>query len=326
MADVRSLLRSELASRRIKHPHVSYSSSGLAQCTVCNLQLKADALWEPHQRSKGHQSNLRKLQDGESSNGHVNKKRKVGSDEEDDEEGRKKVKSVKEPPEETGVEKDSVKGAINSTAASESAGAVQRPSVTNETQIPAPVPDLRAATSLTTPVEMTTPPKGPDPTTTAQPDTNKIDESEWAAFEREVAATARQNGNPSVLNSSATIIAAPISAAELAVQEELTKQRRTRREEETEAEKEDAARQLEEEFDEMDELEEKVRKLRQRREGLRGRSSVREGEESGIGVGAKAVAVAKMIQEDEPGKSTDAGGDEESEDDGDDEWDGWRFR
>ncbi|KAF2870178.1 hypothetical protein BDV95DRAFT_575236 [Massariosphaeria phaeospora] len=66
------------------------------------------------------------------------------------------------------------------------------------------------------------------------------------------------------------IEAAPMTAAELAAQarEDLSAQR-AKRDEEMEGEKEDAARALEDEFDEMEGLEERVKKLREQREALR---------------------------------------------------------
>ncbi|KAG4412169.1 hypothetical protein IFR04_014688 [Cadophora malorum] len=52
MADVRSLLKSERAARRIQHQYASYTTGGLS-CTVCHVQMK-DALWDGHLRSAGH--------------------------------------------------------------------------------------------------------------------------------------------------------------------------------------------------------------------------------------------------------------------------------
>ena len=104
----------------------------------------------------------------------------------------------------------------------------------------------------------------------AQPtvENGAIDEDEWAAFERDVATPPPE---PSALTAEATITAAPMSAAELAAQsrEQASMQRKTLREAEMEGEKEDAARQMEEEFDEMAGLEERVKRLREKREHLR---------------------------------------------------------
>ncbi|KAE8831410.1 hypothetical protein HRS9122_09000 [Pyrenophora teres f. teres] len=73
--------------------------------------------------------------------------------------------------------------------------------------------------------------------------------------------------------SGAVIEAAPMTAAEIAAQarEEHSAQR-AKRDEEMEGEKEDAARALEDEFEEMEGLEERVKKLREKREALRSTS------------------------------------------------------
>ena len=60
MADVRALLRSERAIRRISHPQAQYSSSGALSCRVCLLPLRAESLWELHIQSKQHQINAQK--------------------------------------------------------------------------------------------------------------------------------------------------------------------------------------------------------------------------------------------------------------------------
>ena len=97
-----------------------------------------------------------------------------------------------------------------------------------------------------------------------------IDEDEWAAFERDVA-TPPPESKISALTAEATIVAAPMTAAEIAAQSRLeaSTQTKERREVEMEGEKEDAARRVEEEFDEMAVLEERVRRLREKREELR---------------------------------------------------------
>lgn len=138
-----------------------------------------------------------------------------------------------------------------------------------------------------------------------------IDENEWAAFERDVATPPPET---SALTAEATITAAPLSAAELAAQsrEQASLQRKTLREAEIEGEKEDAARQMEEEFDEMAELEERVKRLREKREQLR------------------VAATENMVDNNEDADSVlDSEGDDEKEDDDADDsdeaddWDLW---
>ncbi|KAL9001923.1 MAG: hypothetical protein Q9188_005122 [Gyalolechia gomerana] len=108
-----------------------------------------------------------------------------------------------------------------------------------------------------------------NPPTKQPPDPDAaVDEDEWAAFQREIASPPPE---PSALTAAADISAAPMTAAELAVQsrEQASRQAKERAEAEVEGEKEDAARQLEEEFEEMAGLEDRVRRLREKREKLR---------------------------------------------------------
>jgi zinc finger protein 830 len=96
----------------------------------------------------------------------------------------------------------------------------------------------------------------------------QIDEDEWAAFEREVVPLARQT-TPLAYNEyySATISAAPVSAAELAAQ--TNAERQQRRDAEVEDEKAEEETRLVEEFEVMEGLEERVKKLKEKREALR---------------------------------------------------------
>ncbi|KAJ9619871.1 hypothetical protein H2203_008144 [Taxawa tesnikishii (nom. ined.)] len=54
MADIRSLLRSERASRRITAPGASYTESGKLFCSFCNAQIKTESLWDNHIRTPQH--------------------------------------------------------------------------------------------------------------------------------------------------------------------------------------------------------------------------------------------------------------------------------
>ncbi|KHN95888.1 uncharacterized protein MAM_06250 [Metarhizium album ARSEF 1941] len=55
MADVRSLLRRQKASRRIDHPYAAYSTAGKLLCTLCREQVKAESLWDTHLLGQRHQ-------------------------------------------------------------------------------------------------------------------------------------------------------------------------------------------------------------------------------------------------------------------------------
>lgn len=155
---------------------------------------------------------------------------------------------------------------------------------------------------------------------------NLIDESEWAAFERDVATPPPPT---SALTSAATISAAPLTAAEIAAQarEQESLQNKERMEAVIEGEKEDAARRLEEEFDEMVELEERLKRLREKREALR---MVRKEEMGGV---REEVDGAEDEGGGGPRVSSGGGHDAEDNDDDDDdtasddndEWNNWGF-
>ncbi|KAJ5173299.1 hypothetical protein N7492_005892 [Penicillium capsulatum] len=152
----------------------------------------------------------------------------------------------------------------------------------------------------------------PVPTNTApsQEASKAVDEDEWAAFEREVAAPSRVPHVPAALAADATISAAPVSTEELATQQERDKTSTARaREAEFEGEREDAARFMEEEFDEMDQLEERVRKLKHMREELRQKRA-----------NDDATRDQSMITEEQ--RTAESEGDEEDDED----WDDWRFK
>lgn len=289
MADVRSLLRNERASRQISHTHASYTSSGKLICNICNTQIKTEALWDNHLRSQQHATRLQQLRDVPA----PNKKRKAGDTVD---EGRKRVKGVPGVPddffeeagpqlEDAGEEEDDPE--LSATAA---VPGTQEQAVDDAS--------TRVAATESKPSAQPAPP--PD-----------IDE-EWAAFQREIAAEPEQLPTTAI-NASATISAAPMTAEEIAAQarEEQSAQR-GRRDLEIEDEKEDAANALEAEFEEMEELEERVRKLREKREALR-----RVKEED-----------AMQDQQDTLPTPTNGSAipeDEEDDDDEEDDYDDWNF-
>ncbi|KAJ4298842.1 hypothetical protein N0V90_004084 [Kalmusia sp. IMI 367209] len=130
-----------------------------------------------------------------------------------------------------------------------------------------------------------------------------------AEMDQAAAETERNTNQQNTISYSGAVIeAAPMTAAQLAAQarEEQSAQR-ARRDEEMEGEKEDAARALEDEFDEMEGLEERVKKLRDQREALRAKHAGTENREEDT---------------DLPTTGLDA---EDSDSDGE-EWDDWRFQ
>ncbi|KAL4743922.1 hypothetical protein BDV11DRAFT_285 [Aspergillus similis] len=172
-------------------------------------------------------------------------------------------------------------------------------------------------------------PSIPETEASANPELQSIDEDEWAAFEREVAAPTRVPQRPAAVAAAATISAAPITAEELAALQEREKESfRRNREAEVEGEREDAARFLEEEFDEMEQLEERVRRLKQMREQLRLKRATESAD-------VDEAATAEVVPTEPVSSAADATTadnknedeeDEEDDDDADDDWDNWRFR
>lgn len=185
---------------------------------------------------------------------------------------------------------------------------------------PEPPSEPEEVEQRTTEDEAGSPTVSTAPVEASQPQT--IDEDEWAAFEREVAAPTRVPHAPAAVAAPATISAAPISAEELAAQQQGANESAARsREAEVEGEREDAARFLEDEFDEMDQLEERVRRLKEKREELRKRRATENPEAHGRDDKPEPPPTADETEQPAPAD------DEESEDDDqDDDWDDWRFR
>ena len=146
-------------------------------------------------------------------------------------------------------------------------------------------------------------------TTPSQGAAGTVDEDEWAAFEREVVAPTRMPHLSTAVAAEATISAAPMSAEELAAQKDIDKAAASRtREAELEGEREDAARFMEEEFDEMDQLEERVRRLKHMREELRQKRTEDQVEDK-----------PRVLEDQQAAES-------ESDEDEDEDWDDWRFK
>ena len=265
MADVRSLLRSERAQRRIIHPQASYSATGTLECNVCHIPLKSDVeIWDKHLKSTQHAMRQERLRlstsqrpkstnipdrAGEAGTREVSAGTKKRKADDGDGDSRKRTRPVVDVP--VGFLEDAIEP-----------NHPNDPPVTEEQKQGDGRAD-GATPSLTSPEPITG--------SITQPPAAPIDEDEWAAFERDVATPSPDPSAPSALTAAATISAAPMTAAELAAQsrEQASLQGKERREAEVEWEKEDAARAFEEEFDEMEGLEERVRRLREKREELR---------------------------------------------------------
>jgi zinc finger protein 830 len=296
MADVRSMLKIERAARRIQHKYASYSTSGTLLCTVCHLQLKSESLWDGHLRSAGHIMRVQKLQEAEQEapiDDGNSKKRKASDDDENVDTIRKRTKPSNHslPQGFFGAGQEEVVVEVPAKV----------PSPSNEVQMQIP---SRPATPLKTTQEIP-----------SRPNAN-VDEDEWAAFEADIAAAEVQPGPLGIGNGEGVISAPAMTAAELKQREaeEDNKRRRERLEAEAEGDKEDAARKLEEEFEEMESLEERVRRLREKREALKKKESTL--------VNPPEAPAAKVngLEDDEDED------DDVDDDDDDDDWDGFRMK
>ncbi|KAK4549530.1 hypothetical protein LTR36_006527 [Oleoguttula mirabilis] len=290
MADVRSMLRAERASRRITHPNASYTSDGKLLCNLCEVLVKSDAAWQGHLHSTGHTLRLNRAQEAASARGTdtSGKKRKASSLESPSAEERKRAKPTETPHD------DDVPADV----------------VAEEDRIDTPATPIRTSTTGEQVIVTASGTEADLP-----PAADSVDDAELAAFERELAEMEASAQAATALTAGATISAAPMTAEELAAQarEEQSSQR-GRRDAEIEAEREDATRSLEDEFEEMEGLEERVRKLRQRREALR-KGSMEGGDPAG-----DAAALRP-----EPAVNGHDAAQQDDDEDEDDEYDEWGF-
>jgi zinc finger protein 830 len=167
-----------------------------------------------------------------------------------------------------------------------------------------------------------------------------VDESEWAAFEAEMIPGSRPGGVSSTLENYASelvISAAPMSAKQLAAKSEENERARRRAvaDLQLEDDKEEAARALEDEFDEMVDLEARARRLRERREALRRRNeggSPRQDKDQkkpGPATFQQAIDIQAVDGKAEGSSVKQDPADDEDDDGGqdfDDEWDAFRFK
>jgi zinc finger protein 830 len=160
-----------------------------------------------------------------------------------------------------------------------------------------------------------TPLKAPE--VTIAPKLAVVDEDEWAAFEADIAAAEAPTVEDAVISAPA------MSAAELAAKsrEEEIALRKERQEAELEGDKEDAARKLEDEFEEMEALEERIRKLKEKREALRLKDT------GGNTATSSVPSQGPVPKSDTAGVSGGMEDDEEDEDEEEDDgWDGFRLK
>lgn len=326
MADVRSLLRNERNARRISHPHATYSTTGTLVCLVCHIQLKSESLWKGHLKSAQHAMRLQQIRDGNlvrPPGAEAPELQLQNEDEEDEATGPESANTLDSQANGVSVAKSNKRKADNNE---EQARKRSRAEGLPESFFDAGVLDDSETTAFQTkrtppipgqevqlPSRPATPLKAQDPT--LAPKLPTVDEDEWAAFEADIAAT-------EALTVEEAVISAPaMSAAELAAksrEEEIAK-RKELQEAELEGDKEDAARKLEDEFEEMEALEERIRKLKEKREALRLKDT------GGITTVSTVPSAARPPESDTAGVNGDMEEEDDDEDD-DDDWDGFRLK
>ncbi|CAM1505753.1 Fc.00g113900.m01.CDS01 [Cosmosporella sp. VM-42] len=339
MADVRSLLRQQRAYRRIEHPHAAYSDAGKLLCTICRDAVKTESLWEGHVQSEGHRTRAQKLQTTAMANGQgqdsgvgAKQKRKHDEDDEDVDMGESMRRKRSRPDIAIENEADKDRKDLTLTPPPLARRTSATPSQGVELQIPSrpATPAHRDGSSASTPGGQANPITSQSATTTTLPsrqpsslvagsNTPQVDESEWAAFEADIAAASAAYDQDAII--SAPAMTADEAAAAVKAEEEAAEKRRAQVDVDLEDEKEEATRALEEEFEEMEELEARVRRLKEKREALRKRGESFSQEI----VPAKPQELGKENSK-APIEEEDEDEDEEDDDDEDDDWDGFRFR
>ncbi|KAL8867117.1 MAG: hypothetical protein Q9174_005866 [Haloplaca sp. 1 TL-2023] len=326
------MLRNERATRRITHPHLTYSTAGTLICLVCHVQIKTEALWSKHLNTSQHAANVQKAsetrgrqadstEDAERVNG--SKKRKASDDSSEDDDTRKRTKGGTSEngsnlPAEIELHEASRPDMAWPDSTSNGDRKRKRPQSEGPLEdMPAPPP--KAAPRKNASSTHLSPDPNARPASLQSDPSPDIDEDEWAAFQREVASPPPES---SALTALADISAAPMTAAELAAQsrEQASTQAKERMEAEVEGEKEDAARQMEEEFEDMAELEDRVRRLREKREALR--MKLRQKGEEGDSRNEEMTLPPNDLLNGDDGD--DGGGSEDDDDDEEiDEWGTW---
>ena len=300
MADARTLLRQQQATRRITSPHALYSSTGKLSCALCREPVKTEALWDAHARSPSHRAALQSHTAAQSRPAEpaAGTKRKLEEDEED-------------VPEDEGVRRKRSRGDIappTLTPASSASGSRASNTPSQGVELSIPSRPATPKTAVPNPLE-----SQPKPTEQSA----SVDEAEWAAFEADIAAATAPYSEDAVISAPAV----PASGDQEGGGEGDDSGARGPRDVEIEAEREDAERALADEFDEMEELEARARKLKERREALRARSRAdlkNEGTKSDMGPKAGKGVDKENAQVEEE--------DEESEEEEDDyAWGGLRF-
>lgn len=295
MADIRSLLRQELAARGADSPS--------AQPTRIPSHIKKRKLDRPPQPDLRKKMKSQTAQPPADSQSSLEQERFHTEDSATMMSSTDGGNAADETPSASGLpatayteDDNTVSGARPSVPNSESAGpqAVAEPG-DPQRQSPLQPPPLG--------------PAGPVPASNEQ----SINEDEWAVFERDVVEPSK-NDIATFDDATATISAAPISAEQLE-KEQSAKERQKQIREAEEGQREDAERFLENEFDEMEGLNERLQRLKDKREEIKKNSLANTQQTTVAAPAPEQTAQAEPVNEEE-----------EEDDDEEEEDDNWLWR
>ncbi|KAK0336830.1 hypothetical protein LTR59_007818 [Friedmanniomyces endolithicus] len=369
MADVRALLAAELASRRVVHPNAAYTPDGKLRCTLCDITINPHAVWHAHLHSTGHTLRISRQWETGIFRGlataPAGKKRKAFDSSSQSPDERKRPRPDDDAEAQANAENEEEAEKLAGLAAIARGKNAPPPMLSSRSR-----PNYQAQLSESQQSQSLEPAQSQSLETAqsqllgrqfygsysggGQPQQQLpkreipfhkveggkyLEESEIEAFVRELAELERRFP-VYALNAQATITAAPMTAEDIAAKarEEQSAQR-GKRDVEIEAEREEAASALQDEFQEMEGLEDRLRILREKREALRATAggNLNEGavavddpaDEQGTEERARAGEGEGEDDDDDDDDDDDEGDadddDDENDNENDGEYDGWGF-
>ncbi|KAK0959102.1 hypothetical protein LTS01_021550 [Friedmanniomyces endolithicus] len=351
MADVRALLAAELASRRVVHPNAAYTPDGKLRCTLCDITINPHAVWHAHLHSTGHTLRISRQWETGIFRGlataPAGKKRKAFDSSSQSPDERKRPRPDDDAEAQANAENEEEAEKLAGLAAIARGKNAPPPMLSSRSR-----PNYQAQLSESQQSQSLEPAQSQSLETAQSQLLGRqfygsysggggkyLEESEIEAFVRELAELERRFP-VYALNAQATITAAPMTAEDIAAKarEEQSAQR-GKRDVEIEAEREEAASALQDEFQEMEGLEDRLRILREKREALRATAggNLNEGavavddpaDEQGTEERARAGEGEGEDDDDDDDDDDDEGDadddDDENDNENDGEYDGWGF-
>ena len=352
MSDARALLRQQREARKIQHPFATYSEAGKLLCALCREPIKSETLWDGHLKGNSHRQKLQSVKEHrqtvpDNNDPSQSHKRKLDDDvgpmDTTEDGSRKRTRAEEETTPTNGHGMGSSNGKEHPKEAIRTPPRLLRrtsatPSQGVELQIPS-----RPATPAHRDSSSSSTPGGSVLTTAAVPlprqlaalgastgdlaesrpssTVPQVDESEWAAFEADIAAASATYDQDAVISAPA-MNAEEAAAAAAAIADEGEGKRKSQADIDIEDEREEATRAMEDEFEDMQELEARVQRLKDQREALKSRT----GSQSQGNAEEVARIKEALLANDDSRKEEGDGHDDDDDSDDDDEWDGFRFR